>query len=126
MASSEFGLELGRVIWKPHDDFYPLTVVLWGGVTVFSFLMCRSALVGLPYAVTLTEAGAMRLKTRGVLMVIFSAACISFCFGLCALASKRLGGLFPVAAIVFLMVLISIGFLVHRRLTQLWQGLSPD
>src|SRR5271163_3153052 len=98
LASSEFGLELGRVIWKPHDDFYPLTVVLWGGVTVFSFLMCRSALVGLPYAVTLTEAGAMRLKTRGVLMVIFSAACISFCFGLCALASKRLGGLFPVAA----------------------------
>lgn len=125
MASAWFGLELGKVIWKPHDDFSPYTAWLWGAFTVVTFLRIRGELVRLTFAVPLAEADATRMKTRGVLVADFGIACISFCFALCLVASKRVGGLYPLAAVVFGVLLLLIGFLMHGAIRRLSAFVTP-
>jgi hypothetical protein len=119
LTSVYFGSELAAAMWEPHDDFYPFGVLLLGAMTVISFLGSRGALVRLTYAVELADAGAMRTKTRKVLVSIFGAACISLSFGLFVVASKRFGGLYPVAAAVLGVLLLWIGFLMHRGIKRL-------
>jgi hypothetical protein len=125
IASGWLGLELGKVIWKPHDDFYPFTVLLWGAMTVVMFLGIRGGLVALTFAVPLAEADATRMKTRAVLVAGFGIACISFCFALCLVASKRVGGLYPIAAVVFGMLLPLIGSLMHGVIKRLAAFVTP-
>jgi hypothetical protein len=113
-AAAQFGLELGKVVWKLHDEFYPFNLLLWGAMTVFSFLANRGAIVRLTYSVALAEVDATRMKTRKLLPTIFGVSCVSFCFGLCAGPAKRFGGLYLVAVIASGVLLLLIGFLMYR------------
>ena len=54
-----------------------------------------------------------------MLVAIFGAACISFCFGVCAVTSTLFGGLYPVTAVVFGVLLLLTGFLMHREVKKL-------
>jgi|ERR1700730_5448133 len=125
MASTYFGMELGRVIWKPHDDFYPFSVLLWGAVSVVWVFGIRGRLVELTLAVPLAEADATRMKTRGVLAGGFGNACVSVCLGLCLVASKRVGGLYPVATAVLGVLLLLIVFLIYRAIKRLAAFVTP-
>ena len=29
LAAAQFGLELAKVLWKLHDEFYPFNLLLW-------------------------------------------------------------------------------------------------
>lgn len=112
-------MELGWVIWKPHDDFYPFPVLLWGAVSVFSIVGIHRRLVELAFAVPLAEADATRMKTRGVLVASFGNACVSVCLGLCLAASKRVGELYPVATAVLGALLLLIVLLMYRAIKRL-------
>jgi hypothetical protein len=114
-----FGLEVGRAMWKPHGDFYPIFLVGWGGMAAFSVFKVRTNLVQLPYTVPLEEADTTRMKLRGVWVFFCGTACISFCFGLCGAASRLFGGLYPFAAIAFGVLLLLIVFLMYRRIKRL-------
>jgi hypothetical protein len=119
LASTRFGVDLGTVLWKPHDVLYPFDVVFWGVVTVAMIVANRGSLVRLTYSVALAEADATRTKTRGILIANFGNACISFCFGLCVVASKRVGGLYPVALTVFGVLLFLVGIHINREIKRL-------
>lgn len=125
LASTYFGMELGKVIWKPHDDFYPFSVLLWGAVSVFWVFGIHGRLVELTFAVPLAEADATRIKTRSVLVAGFGNACVSVCLGLCLIASKRVGGLYPVATAVLGVLLLLIVFLMYRAIKRLAVFVTP-
>ena len=114
LSSLYFGWEVADSLWKPHDDFYPFPLLMWGALTIISFWGNRGALVQLRYAVEFSEAEATRMKTRRALAAIFAAACISFCWAVCVVASKRFGGLYRFTAIVLGVLLLFIGFLMYR------------
>ena len=124
LASIYFGSELAKVMWRPHDDFYPFSILLWGAMAIAYLLVSRGALMQLTYAVGLADAQATRMKTRKVLVVIFGAACLSFSFGLCFVASKLFGGLYPVAAVVLGALLLFVGVLTHREIKRLGSSLT--
>jgi hypothetical protein len=126
LASARSGLEVATVIWKPLDNFYPFDLLLWGGVLVATLLVIRRRLVELTFAVPLADADATRLKTRAVLIADVGIACASFWFGLCLLASKRAGGLYPVATAVSGVLVIVIGFLIYRAIKRLAKFATPQ
>jgi hypothetical protein len=126
LASAYFGAAFAGAIWKPHDDFNPFLLLLWGAMAVFSLFRCRATLVGLTYSVALEEADATRTKTRGLFLAVCGAACISLSLGLCAIASKRFGGMFPIAAVVLLAALVLSGSLMHRAIIRLARKLTPE
>jgi hypothetical protein len=126
LVSSWLGLSLGKVIWRPHEDFDTLSALLWGALVIFWLVRSRSTLVGLTYEVPLEQADATRTKTRGIFPRILGAAFASFCLGLCVVAWKRFGGLLPIAAtVLFLTLLLLSGFLFNRRIVRLARELSP-
>ncbi len=114
LSSVYFGWEVADAMWKPHDDFYPFPILMWGALTIISFLGSRGALVQLRYAVEFAEAETTRMKTRRALAAIFAAACISFCWAVCVVASKRFGGFYQSTAVVLGVLLLFIGFLMYR------------
>jgi hypothetical protein len=118
LASIYFGWEVADVMWKPHDDFYPFPILMWGALTVISFWGSPGALVQLTYAVEFAEAETTRMKTRSVLVAIFGAACISFCWAVCVVASKLFGRLYLAAAVVLGVLLLFIGFLMYRWISH--------
>lgn len=125
LASIYFGSELAKVLWRPHDDFYPFSILLWGAMAIVYFVTSRGALVRLTYAVELADAQATRIKTRRVLAVVFGIACVSFCFGLSVVASKVFGGLYPIAAVLLGPLLLFTGVLAHREIKRLASSLRP-
>jgi hypothetical protein len=127
LVSSWFGLSLGKVIWRPHEDFDTFSALLWGAIVIFWLVRCRSTLVGLTYEVPLEQADATRTKTRGIFPRILGAAFASFCLGLCVVVWKRFGGVLPIAATVLLLALLILsGFLINRRIVRLARELGPD
>ena len=125
MAAAYFGLEVGKHIWNTHDDFYPFTVLLSGAATVLNVYGMRSVLVRLAFAVPLADADATRMKTRETLLADIGLLCISFCFGLCVVPTKRVGGLYIVAAVVLGLLLVLIGFLMYRAIKRLAEFVKP-
>lgn len=125
LAAVYFGFELGKHVWKTHDDFYPFTILLWGAMTIATVFGMRGWLVRLTFAVPLAEADATRMKMRGILVTDFGIACVSFCFGLCLVASKRVGGIYAVAAIAFGVLLLLIGFHIYRAIKRLGEFVKP-
>jgi hypothetical protein len=125
MAAAYFGMELGKRIWNSQDDFYPFTVLLWGAATAFNVYGMRSVLVRLAFAVPLADADATRLKTRGILLADIGFLCVSFCFGLCVVPTKRVGGFYIVAAVVLALLLVLIGFLMYRAIKRLAEFVKP-
>jgi len=118
LSSLYFGSEVADSLWKPHDDFYPFPLLMWGALTIISFWGNRDALVQLRYAVEFAEEKTTRMKTRGALAAIFGASCISFCLAVCVVASKRFGGLYRSTAVVLGVLLLLIGFLMYRRMKR--------
>jgi hypothetical protein len=125
LATAWFGLEVGRIIWKPNDEFYPFTVLFWGAATILTLFGTRSVLMQLAFAVPLSEADATRTKARGILVTDLGIAGISFCFAVCMVATKRVGGFYIVAAVVFGVLLVLIGFLMHRAIKRLAEFVKP-
>ncbi len=125
LAAANFGLELGKHIWNAHDDFYPFTVLFSGGITVAMVLGLRAWLARLAFAVPLAHADATRFKTRGILLADIALLCISLCFGLCLVLSKREGGFYIVAAVLLAVVLLLIGFLIYRAIKRLAEFVKP-
>ena len=125
MAPVYFGLELGKHIWNAHDDFYPFTVLLWGAITVGMVFGLREVLMRVTFAVPLADAEATRKKTRRILLADIAFLCVSLCFGLCLIGSKQVGGLYIVAAVVFGVLLVLIGFLMHRAIKRLAEFVKP-
>jgi hypothetical protein len=125
LAAAYFGMELGKHIWNAHDDFYPFTVLLWGGITIAMAFGFRGALTRLTLAVPLADAEATRTKTRGMLLADIGFLCVSFCFGLCVVPTKRVGGFYIVAAVVLGLILVLIGFLMHRAIKRLAEFVKP-
>jgi len=125
LAAAYFGLELGKHIWNTHDDFYPFTVLLWGGTTIAMAFGFRGALRRLTLAVPLADAEATRMKTRGMLLADIGFLCVSFCFGLCVAGSKQVGGLYIVALVVLGVLLVLIGFLMYRAIKRLAEFVKP-
>jgi hypothetical protein len=119
IATMSFGMELGKGIWKPHDDFYPFPLLIWGAITVISVLGLRGNLVGLPYAVTLEEASAMRNRTRPLFRIGLGTACVSLALGLCVVASKTLRGIYPAVAGGLAILLFLLIFLMYRKIARL-------
>lgn len=119
IATMSFGMELGKGIWKPHDDFYPFPLLIWGAMTVISILGLRGNLAGLPYAVNLEEAPAMRNKTKPLSIIGLGVACVSLALGLCVVASKTLGGIYPAAAGGLAVLLVLLIFLMYRKIAHL-------
>lgn len=119
LASASFGMQVGKMIWKPQDEFYPFSTLVWGAVTVAFLFGGRGALTRLTYAVPLADAEATRSKTREYLVVSFGIACASFCFGVCLVGSKRAGELCIVAAVASGALLVLIAFLMRRTIKRL-------
>jgi hypothetical protein len=127
LVSSCSGLWLGKVIWRPHEDFDTFGALLWGAIVILWLVRCRSTLVGLAYRVPLEQADATRTKTRGIFVRVLAAAFASFCLSLCAGAWKQFGGFLPIAATwLFLTLLLLSVFLVNRRIVRFARELSPD
>jgi hypothetical protein len=125
LAAAYFGMELGKHIWNVQDYFYPFPVLGWGAATVATVFGIRSALMRLAFAVPLADADATRLKSRGILLADIGFLCVSFCFGLCAVPSKRVGGLYIVAAVVLGVLLVLAGFLMYRAIKRLAEFVKP-
>jgi quinol-cytochrome oxidoreductase complex cytochrome b subunit len=125
IAAVYFGLELGRHIWNVHDDFYPFTVLIWGGISAVWLLGFRGGLRRLTFAVPLADADATRKKTRRIFLVDIAFLCVSLCFGLCLVGSKQVGGLYIVAAVVFGVLLVLIGFIMYRAIKRLAEFVKP-
>ena len=119
IAPISFGMEAGQLIWKPNDEFYPFTLLMWGAMTVISFVGLRRAFDQLTYAVPLADAEAVRVKTRDLTAVSVGVTCISFCFGLSIVASKRLGGWCPIVAMILGLLTISLNFLLRSKISRL-------
>jgi hypothetical protein len=125
LAAIRFGVEVATAIWKPLDDFYPFNLLLWGAATVVMVFAIRGNLARLTFAVPLPEADSTRMKTHSILLANFGIACVSFCLGLCLVSSKRVGGIYTVAAIAFGVLLLLIGFLMYRAIKRLGEFVTP-
>jgi hypothetical protein len=121
IASISFGMEIAKVAWIPHDDFYPFPVLMWGAMTAISLFGLTGALKQLAYAVPPAHAEAAESRKRAAAAVSFGIVCVCllFCFGLSVVASKRFGGIYPVVAAVLGILILWGGFLLNRRINRL-------
>jgi hypothetical protein len=124
-GSAWFGMELGKALWRPHDPFYPYTLIFWGLISAFFARATFAYLWQLRYSVPPALADEKEKEARSLLLFIFGTAFAGFCLTMSIIPAKRFGTLCAFGAAILGALTTLMVIITERKIKQVAQSFYP-